>query len=738
MSSGLTQRKQQRKFQDRAAAVVVSAGGSLILFSIIAIFFVIVAEVRPLFRRPKLTPLYALSTPDGERAILCGLDDFRENGFVVTDTSRLLFADLREQRLRAVKECVPRADARITAAASADNKRHVLGTADGRAILLNLSFDLSYPTGHRIVTPRCSYADPIDLGIDGRRAVQKIARADTENSSLIAAADSGELVLYRETAVKALLGPSRSKVDRLSVSTKLRDITALALSSDGRMLAAGDNLGRILLFAIDPSLQAKELAEASVDQAVTALDFLLGNQKIISGLNGGEVVSWLMLREKEGTVLREADRYRPLSGTVTALSHSPRNRTFAAGADNGRIILGYGTSGETLLDFSPTPPGGASAAPIEAVMFAPKGNGLAVAAAGRTSFWGLENPHPEVSWKTLFGRVWYEGYNEPAYVWQSTGATDEFEPKISLTPLIFGTLKGTFYALIFAVPLAVLGALYASQFLHPAYKNVIKPVIELMAALPSVVIGFIAALWLAPYLERIGPGAALIPVFAVAAVGIAFAVKPLLDRRTTWLHRPGSELVLILPALAFAIWAAIEAGFAVEERWLGGDYLAWLREHARILYDQRNAVVVGIAMGFAVVPIIFTIAEDCLASVPRHLIAGSLALGATRWQTAYRVVLPVAAPGIFSAIMIGLGRAVGETMIVLMATGNTAIMDGSPFNGFRALSANIAVELPEAPVGGTLYRVLFLSALVLFVMTFAFNTVSEVVRMRLRRNYKRL
>jgi phosphate transport system permease protein len=143
-------------------------------------------------------------------------------------------------------------------------------------------------------------------------------------------------------------------------------------------------------------------------------------------------------------------------------------------------------------------------------------------------------------------------------------------------------------------------------------------------------------------------------------------------------------------------------------------------------------------MGFAVIPIIFTISEDSLSNVPKHLTSGSLALGATRWQTAIRVVLPTAAAGIFSAVMIGFGRAVGETMIVLMATGNTPVMEWSIFNGFRALSANIAVEIPEAPHAGTLYRVLFLAALLLFFMTFILNTVAELVRIRLRKKFGQL
>jgi phosphate transport system permease protein len=176
----------------------------------------------------------------------------------------------------------------------------------------------------------------------------------------------------------------------------------------------------------------------------------------------------------------------------------------------------------------------------------------------------------------------------------------------------------------------------------------------------------------------------------------------------------------------------------VESALFAGDYRGWLLRTLGLTYDQRNSLVVGFAMGFAVIPIIFTIAEDALSNVPPHLVAGSLALGATRWQTALRMVLPTASPGIFSAVMIGFGRAVGETMIVLMATGNTPVMDWSIFNGFRALSANIAVELPEAPEGGSLYRVLFLAAFLLFVMTFIVNTVAELVRLRLRKKYQSL
>ena len=166
------------------------------------------------------------------------------------------------------------------------------------------------------------------------------------------------------------------------------------------------------------------------------------------------------------------------------------------------------------------------------------------------------------------------------------------------------------------------------------------------------------------------------------------------------------------------------------------DFRLWWPHLTGAKFEQRNSLVVGFMMGFAVIPIIFTISEDAISNVPGALRSGSLALGASRWQTAMRVVLPTASAGIFSAMMIGLGRAVGETMIVVMATGNTPVMDFNIFSGMRTLSANIAVELPEAPLHSTLYRALFLGAMILFLMTFVVNTVAEILRQHLREKYK--
>jgi len=451
-------------------------------------------------------------------------------------------------------------------------------------------------------------------------------------------------------------------------------------------------------------------------------------------------------------------------------------------------------------------------APLRLVAFAPKGDAVFGVAPGVLGQWPLAAGFPEVSLTALFHSVWYEGYEGPRHVWQSSGGGDDFEPKLGMIPLVFGTLKATIYSLLFAVPIALLSAIYSSEFLQPRVKARIKPAIEMMASLPSVVLGFVAALVVAPFIEQVFPavlaGIFVVPltylfvahlwqmlpprlglqlarwrfvlICATLPLGVILSARvgPWIERTLfdgdlrTWLDGQsgsgvGGWIVILLPlsGLVTAVIVSQRVNPALRNLLRGAgrgqrSVVELVKFIAAVLltvagapacamlldsfeldprgmvlntYVQRNALVVGFVMGFAIIPIIYTIADDALSTVPGHLRSASLGAGATPWQTAIRVIIPTAMSGLFSAVMIGLGRAVGETMIVLMAAGNTPILDWNIFNGFQTLSASIATELPEAVQGSAHYRTLFVAALALFAITFLVNTVAEAVRLRFRR-----
>ncbi len=731
-------RVSRRLLMDRLARRLVTLGGVAIIASILAILFVIAAEVYPLVMKPTAPYIGTLSVKIDSAPIGVGVDEYREIAYLIM-ADGISFVSMRDGSILSRSASSKEPGVRVVATSGLGRGAFALGLSDGRVIPVDVNFSASYTEDRRQITPGVVVGDPISAD-PNRRPIRQVAHVAAPSGPITAAAvGPKDLAIITVQERKALIGPSRKEELRQQLSLPIDgEISALALDGRGEDLFVGTSGGQVARVDLrdpgTPRAVESVVAARKPGAGVTTLGFLIGDRTLVVGDAAGGVSSWQLLRATDGGFrLTKIYDFTPHEGAVVAFSPSRRDKGFVTADAAGAIALRYGTTGMTLLTLTD------AQVPVRAVSYAPKTDGLlAVAQDGRLSQWALSNPHPEVTWQSLFGKVWYEGYTEPDYVWQSTGGTDDFEAKFSLTPLIYGTLKGTFYALLFAVPLALLGALYASQFMHPVLKGIVKPVIEVMAALPSVVLGFLAGLWLAPRVEKVVPGIFLMPLVVSVVVLIAVALWRTVPLKIRTRIKPGSEIFLLLPLIPVSAWLAFYLGGMLEAATMGGDYRTWLLSALGLTYDQRNSLVVGLAMGFAVIPIIFTIAEDALSSVPKHLAAGSLALGATRWQTALRVVLPTASPGIFSAVMIGLGRAVGETMIVLMATGNTPVMDWNIFSGFRALSANIAVELPEAPTAGTLYRILFLAALLLFVLTSILNTAAEIVRLKLRKRYQSL
>lgn len=713
---------------DRIATAAISGGGLLMIGSLVLIFILIVSETLPLFAPPKSALLRTVPV-SGAAPLAATADEYQE-------AFALLFPDGTVRALDAsgalVKELpVPGlAGAAVTAAARSIKGELALGLANGTAVVATPAWETAFEGEKRRRSVSLSALPPLALDPAGR-ALTRIAFVARDGSALVAATASPGTLFVGVASSEAADAFARD----LSASAAGEEITALSFLDGGAVLCAGTASGKVLTFPLEdpksPGAPVSTAVHAGSPSPITALETLLGGQTLVAGDAKGRVTGLLRVRTDsaaEARTLNAVKEFEPQGAAITAIAGSPRGKTFVTGDAGGGLVARFGTNTRTLVKTR-------ASGPVAAIGVAPKADGyVAVTPKGVEDF-SLEAPHPEISIGALFGKVLYEGYDKPEYVWQSSGGTDDFEPKLSLVPLVFGTLKGTFYAMLFAVPIALAAALYTSVFATPRVKRFVKPIVEIMAALPSVVLGFLAGLWLAPLLQKATLSALLmvpmIPLFAVLGV-LAFQMLPFDVRQR--LH-PGQELLLVLPLAVLATGFAAVAGPWVERIVFAGDFKAWLLASASLKYDARNSLVIAFAMGFAVIPIIFTISEDALSSVPEHLKAASLALGASPWQTAVRVILPTASAGIFSALMVGFGRAVGETMIVLMATGNTPVLEWNIFNGMRTLAANIAVEIPEAPQGGSLYRVLFLAALLLFLVTFLVNTLAEVLRQRLRKKY---
>jgi phosphate transport system permease protein len=728
---------------DRLAQVIISLGGYAVILSILGIFVFLIMETAPLFFAPtgqNTGRFLAGPLPQGlPQATLVGVDEHQAVAYLLKagDTSHVSFFSLPSGKPLETEIPTALAGAPVTTVTRAAGKggRFGLGTADGRLIPLDIEMAADFAKDTRRIVPKIVVSPPIQI-VPTKDKVMRLAYQRTDAGTAAAVlTESGRL--WHSTVLPPSNPEAAPTVNPVELTAQIAGTaTALLLDGRGETLSVGTADGHLYHWDVREPGHPVLLEQPKVSPsgaAVTALAYLIGDRSLVIGTGSGEVSVWMPVRvtkESNTTKLRPVHQFGAHPAAVTSISPSQRDKGFVTGDTQGNLYVHYSTSEQTLLRF----PGDGVA--IRSLMFAPKANGaVAMTDAGRIVSYAIHNPHPEITFASLFQPVWYEGYERPEHVWQSSGATDDFEAKFGLTPLLFGTIKGTLYAMLLAVPLAVLGAIYTSMFMHPDLRAKIKPTIEIMAALPTVVLGFLAGLWMAPLLERIFP--AVIAMFVVLPLSaiLAALLWQLLPFTLRNRIRPGVEAFLLMPVLVGAVLLCLSLNASLESLLFGADYKSWLANTFGLRYDQRNALVVGFAMGFAIIPIIFSISEEALSNVPRNLIAGSLALGATPWQTLARLVFISASPGIFSALMIGFGRAVGETMIVLMATGNTPIMDWSLFNGFRTLSANIAVEIPEAPHGGTLYRTLFMAALLLFAITFLVNTGAEIIRQRLRKKY---
>ncbi len=741
-SSSLYQ--QWRLVKDSIARYGVIAGGMGVIIAVVMIFFYLLYVVFPLFLPASVEHKVSFNLPekDAGKTVLLDMEEQNELAARFTDQGKIVFFKISTGEVISTESIKLPEGTRVTSFSQGSPTKdgiEVYGLSDGKAVLLKHKFDVTYNQNQRVISPSLSYPmgeEPIELDASGAKINAITAQIGATITTVVAEAGTAiKLVSFEKEESLFADEASVNKTESL-IDIPAGGVNKLLLDKDGSYLYVVTNNGSLLFYDInDKSSPILKHTEKVVEDThkITSVSFLNGDLSLLIGDSSGVVTQWTKVRDKDSNlVLKKIRSFTVSKKPVIEIKSEQRRKGFMTLDGEGNLGVFHSTSEKELIKEH------VSQELVKSAL-SPRANGVLLQSADdKVVFWTIDNEHPEVSFKTLWQEVWYESYDKPDYIWQSSASNNDFEPKYSLIPLVFGTLKAAFYAMLVAMPLALMSAVYSAYFMAPAMRQYVKPTIEIMGALPTVILGFLAGLWLAPFVEENLAGIFCFMLLVPLSVLLFSLLWEFLPAEIVKKVPEGWDSALIIPVILLSGWIALSSSLTIEDWFFNGSLREWIKINLGLGYDQRNSMIVGIAMGFAVIPTIYTIAEDAVFSVPKHLTVGSLALGATAWQTMIKIVLLTASPGIFSAVMIGLGRAVGETMIVLMATGNTPVMDLSVFQGMRTLAANIAVEMPESEVDSTHYRILFLSALVLFAFTFIFNTFAEIIRQRLREKYSSL
>ncbi|KJU84319.1 phosphate ABC transporter permease, partial [Candidatus Magnetobacterium bavaricum] len=451
----------RRDLVDKTATAVITFGGVAVILSIIAIMFFIVYEVYPLWRAPKaaLTRKIDAISP---KVLAAGVEEYMEVAYVITSKASVDFLSLKNGNVLKSVALEKSAGKEIASVTSLQgNEQYSIGTADGYVVPVKIVVESSFDTGgQRVLEPTVTEGEP-EL-IAGAPIKQSIAVTSEEDSRAIAAITAkGEVMLNMHKQKRSLLDEGATETFKHDFTADLKGDIPTAIVIDQRIenVYVGTQGGLLYHWDVRDASAPVPMRVASVTDksAITALGLLVGQRSLIVGRKSGSVSVWFQVNQEQPAAEKNQDGggqkqltqihvFEPHTAAVVMLVPTKRNRSFLSVDTGGNIILRHSPTTKTLLRLN------AGNVPLSAITYASRGDGV-VAVNGRAAMyaWDIDVSHPEVTINALFGKVWYEGYDHPEYSWQSSGSGDDFEPKLSLVPLIFGTLKGTLYAMLFAV-----------------------------------------------------------------------------------------------------------------------------------------------------------------------------------------------------------------------------------------------------------------------------------------------
>ena len=555
--------QQWRLIKDTIARYGVVVGGLGVIVAIVLIFFYLLYVVLPLFGSAKATAIAEYAVPEKTlgKTVLLETEEQNEVAVRFTDSGQIIFFDVATGKPLLNQAITIPDGAHITSFAQSSlisNGGVAYGFSDGTVVVVKHQYKVTYPNNKRQITPSIEYPlGALPLAIDETgAALEKIAVKVEADKTIVAAKSANKIHLVSFAKEQSLFADGATTNRTAAVlDVSAEKVVDLLIDKDDSQLYLLNNEGLLSAYDINDKTAPKSKHEQKVVEAgqkITSLTFLNGDLSLLVGDSSGLVSQWSQVKnELKQLAFKKIRAFKVSSEAVVAIESEQRRKGFMTVDADGNVGVYHSTAERELIKER------ISTSPPVAALLSPRSNRLMLESQeGKIHVWHVENEHPEVSIKSLWQKVWYESYPKPDYIWQSSSASNDFEPKYSLTPLVFGTLKAAFYAMLFAMPLALFGAIYTAYFMSPQMRQIVKPTIELMGALPTVILGFLAGLWLAPFIEKHLAGLFLSLLTLPVAVLLFGFVWQYLPKNVRQKIPEGWDAAILIPVIIIVSWLA--------------------------------------------------------------------------------------------------------------------------------------------------------------------------------------